>query len=295
MNPYQETALTYLGSGLGYPIPSAFPYEKHPPIGGWTGRQGATPTPADVLGWTETHPDSNILIRMAPDVIGIDVDHYDGKHGYDTLKAISRAHNHLPPTHVSSARDMPSGIYWFRLAPWMDTDGMRDPGEHVEVIRYGHRYACAPSSWHPGIRARYQWSEGHMPMRWELGLLPTEWYVHLNRGCDCFEQERAESKRQMTRIMNRPSGSSGVNAALHDLSMASNTLRQASPGMRNNMLSSIAGKFLMFDVVINEVLDAATVMTILYDAGVSAGLEPEETKRTIESALEWAVREGNKG
>ncbi|RLB68533.1 MAG: hypothetical protein DRH08_00670 [Deltaproteobacteria bacterium] len=294
MNPFQDRALQYLHSGLGFPIPSAYPYEKFPPLKGWTGRNGKEPDEAQVSFWIDRYPDSNILLRMAPDVIGIDVDHYDDKRGADTLRDIAQKHGRLPVTMVSTARTLPSGIYWFRLHPWMDSDAMRDPGEHIEVIRYGHRYAVAPPSWHPGARARYRWTQRGtvVPVKANLALLPTEWYVHLTRGCSCFDVERAERKMMMRRVMNRPSGEAGRKAAREDLTKASEALSHASPGSRNNMLSSIAGRFLLYDSVLNGVLDDVEIMFKLYHAGLAAGLEKHETDNTIRSARDWAIREG---
>ena len=292
MNPFQARALQYLDSGLGSPIPSAYPLEKSPPISGWTGRNGAIPDRHQVKLWMETHPDSNVLIRMAPDVVGIDVDDYDDKHGHDTLGDIAREHGPLPQTHVSSARSAPSGIYWFRLRAWMDTDQMRDPGEHIEVIRYGHRYAVAPPSWHQGARSYYRWNARYTPHKDDLPYLPVEWYVHLTRGCSCFDLERAERKRMMRRMSDRPTGEAGFLAAEKDFGEALVALKATTPGSRNNFLSTIAGRFLLYDVELNGVLSELRVMNTLYQAGIKAGLDEEEVRRTIQSARDWARREG---
>ncbi len=290
--PYRSQALQYLESGLGYPIPSAYPFEKSPPLTGWTGRRGAMPSKAQVHQWMETHPDSNILLRLAPNVIGIDVDDYDDKHGVATRGRIGELHGMLPPTSWSTARKYPSGIYWFRLRIWMDTDKMRDPGEHVEVIRHEHRYAVVPPSWNPSARARYRWSDNAMPHVTELPYLPTEWYVHLNRGCSCFEEERAERRRLSMRLSNRAPGLVGVNQARRDIALAANALANTSEGSRNNMLSSIAGRFILYDVVINNVLSLDEVTGLMMAAAKHAGLDARETERTIQSAIEWATREG---
>ena len=280
-------------SRLGYPIPSYFPFEKSPPLKGWTGRDGVIPDWEQVNIWVEDYPDSNILIRMAPDVIGIDVDHYDGKTGYETLVSIENIHGKLPWTAISSARPHPSGIYWFKLQSYMETDKMRDPGEYIEVIRYEHRYAVAPPSWHPTARARYQWHDrDQVPNAGDLANLPIEWYVHLTRACDCFKQERAQRKMMMTAMMHRANGEAGIEQARKDLEQATKVLEESAVGNRNNMLSSLAGRFLLYDCVINEVLSITEVMDSLMDAALSAGLEKREANRTIESALDWAAREG---
>ena len=294
MEPYGNQALQYLDGGMGYPIPSAYPYEKFPPITGWTGARGGIPTWQQVTVWTEQYPDSNVLLRMAPDVIGIDVDSYDGKQGAYTLAKIIGNHVPLPWTHVSSARPEPSGIYFFRLTPWMDTSKMRDPGEHVEVIRFEHRYAVIPPSWHSGVRARYEWRDGKVPQKGDLAWLPVEWYVHLIRECDCFEEERAQRRYAMRRFNNRRPGEAGEAQALADLMMACEALEHASEGSRNNMLSSIAGRVYLYDVVGNEVLSWAEATKMMGMGAIKAGLPEHEAKRTLESAWDWAEREGQK-
>jgi hypothetical protein len=292
MQPYQASALQYLESGLGYPIPSAYPMEKFPPVTGWTGRDGRVPNEAQVRKWMDTHPDSNVLIRLAPDVIGIDVDDYDEKHGWSTITDLQDAHGKMPVTYRSSAREFPSGIFWYRLRSWMETDKMRDPGEHVEVIRYGHRYICAPPSWHQGAHAYYEWNTVEPPQVGDLTFLPTEWYVHLTRGCDCFEMERADRRHMMRRLNNRPKGEVGAQAARDDLIQAAEALTLTAEGGRNQLLSSIAGRFILYDVVTNEVLSLDEVTFMLMTAAEEAGLDQREAKRTIQSAIDWAIREG---
>ena len=63
-------------------------------------------------------------------------------------------------------------------------------------------------------------------------------------------------------------------------------------GSRNKTLSSIAGRFLLYDVVMNNILDLEEVTLSLMGAAHVAGLDEREAKRTIESAIEWAMREG---
>lgn len=131
-----------------------------------------------------------------------------------------------------------------------------------------------------------------MPDRDDLGRLPLEWYVHLTRACDCFARERAERRAAMQRITNRSTGAAGKFEAERDLEKAVEALTMASEGGRNNLLSSIAGRFLLYDCVLNGVLTVNPTTDRLYTAAVEAGLEPREAERTIQSALDWAVREG---
>ena len=99
--PYQAQALNYLTSGLGSPIPSTMPYEKFPPVTGYTGRMGMVPGRDKVEQWMAEFPQSNILLRLSPHVVGIDVDHYDDKTGGDTIARASTPHGMLPATAYS--------------------------------------------------------------------------------------------------------------------------------------------------------------------------------------------------
>ena len=300
LQPYAHSALSYTNSDLGWPIPSIMPFEKFPPLPGWTGRRGDTPNIDQVSTWADTHPQSNILLRLAPHIIGIDVDAYDDKQGLSTLGQLQHIHGILEPTWKSSARGPgASGIRFYKLRHWMTEDKMRDPGEHIELIRFSHRYAVVAPSWHQGTAAPYRWYLNdeiidRMPTSDDFPYLSLEWYTHLNRGCACFEQERAEIQRSIRRLSNRPAGEAGAEAAREDLKQAADSLEHMAEGGRNNALSTMAGKFLLYDAIINQVLTAREVAQSLLDAGTMAGLTREETERTIQSALEWALREGDK-
>ena len=56
MRPYQEQALDYLTLGIGYPIPSTMPFEKFPPLTGWTVKQGHNPDGLQVEVWRNNYP-----------------------------------------------------------------------------------------------------------------------------------------------------------------------------------------------------------------------------------------------
>jgi len=291
MKPYQENALDYLTVGLGYPIPSADPFAKFPPIVGYTGRDGVIPGREQVERWMEALPQSNILLRLAKDVIGIDVDNYDDKHGASTIHKAEREHGRLPQTFHSSARGGMSGIYYYRLGGLMDERELKGdlgPDSHVEVIRFSHRYAVVPPSWHQGTAARYEWFPEAPLSKDALPVLPHEWYAHMVHACDCFRQQRDEQRAAMRRFKSRPSGTAGAHHAHLDLNKATERLATTSTGSRNNVLSGIAGRFLLHDVIINGVLSVDEVWTVLLEAGLDAGLDTNEITATLHSAWSWA-------
>ena len=292
MNPYQDQALQYLDSGLGYPIPSADPYAKFPPIVGYTGKEGAVPSRHMVELWMDSHPQSNILLRLAKDVIGIDVDSYDDKHGHSTIRRASSEHGALPLTRYSSARGAgPSGIAYYRLGYGMDERQLKGdfgPDSHVEVIRYSHRYAVVPPSWHQGTESRYEWYPD-MPDKLDLPYLTVSWYQHLTQGCSCFKAEREAHRLQLRRYKNRTPNAQGTMLAQLDFENNIETLSQLPKGSRNNYLSRVAGRTFLFDCYMNNVLDHEAVWGLLVLAGRDAGLEDSEIRATLHSARSWAL------
>lgn len=295
--PYATSANAYLNSGVGHPIPSAFPFEKMPPLKGWTGKKGGVPSPDQVDEWRAQYPMSNILLRVMPNVVGIDVDAYGKKQGKDTLHRVSKRHGALPLTYKSSARGRgPAGIYFFRLHSDMDESKLKgDFGPHsdIEVVRFSHRYAVVAPSWHQGAGAEYAWWIGDIPTGIpsfvDLPFLPQQWYGHMIQQCSCFEQQRAERRAQIQRYKNRTNSSADTELAEMDFERGINRLASLPEGGRNNELSKLAGRTLFFDVFVNGALDLEFVLDRLHLAADTCGLDETETERTIESAHQWAT------
>lgn len=113
---YTDHAFDYFRAGWS-PLPLPTRAKKWPPKG-WTGRDGAWPSGADVHAWTEQHPDGNIGIRLPVDVFGIDVDHYDNKPGGLTLHQLEQKYGPLPATWRTTSRDDGfSGIRLYTVPP----------------------------------------------------------------------------------------------------------------------------------------------------------------------------------
>lgn len=149
---------------------------KYPPPSGTTGRD-QDPNyvfPPDHRG--------NVGLVLADGVIGIDVDHYDGKHGVDTMRARVQEWAPLPDTYVSSSRDPQtgSGIWFFRVPAGSHLRGQ--VGDHVEIVQHTHRYAVVAPSVVEG-RA-YQWYGPDLapctePRVKDLPELPARWLENL--------------------------------------------------------------------------------------------------------------------
>lgn len=90
--------------------------------------------------------------RPPPSVVIIDVDHYDGKRGADTIDKAEEWLGNLPLTFKVTSRGLedPSGRYLFRKPADLDFSDSAlaqfgdDGHTHVEILRTGHRFSWAP-------------------------------------------------------------------------------------------------------------------------------------------------------
>ena len=107
-------------------------------------------------------------IVLPPDVVGIDVDGYDGKGGLDTLKSWADELGELPASYIVTARTDGSGIRLFRKP--VDWEAQEQSGSGVDFIDRHHRYLIAPGCWHhTGSFYRLLTPEGKCD---ESGILP---------------------------------------------------------------------------------------------------------------------------
>ncbi|MGN6413766.1 AAA family ATPase, partial [Flexivirga sp.] len=194
--PYADAAPTYWANGWRgiLPIPAS---SKKIRVTGWTGNDGAWPSYPDVQAWSDgPEGDGNIALRLPPNVLGIDVDHYDGKPGGAVLAQLEQQHGQLPATWRTTSRDDGvSGIRLYRIPESLRWPGILGPG--IETVRTGHRYAMTWPSVHPG-GATYRWitpagttAIGQVPTIDELPHLPDAWVHALTRGEQATDQHRA--------------------------------------------------------------------------------------------------------
>lgn len=204
--PYQVAAPDYAEAGWS-PIP--LPYkEKHPVPTGFTGANAPYPSVEQIARWLgkangklrggfKVRPEQakagnlsflpgNIALRMPPNVIGIDIDLYDGKAGAETLALAEERWGELPPTWMSTSRRDGSGIRFFLVPEGLKWD---DVGPGVETIKWYHRYAIVMPSLHDKTGKRYIWvtPDGQrvtdeFPAVDELPMLPAQWVAGLSGG-----------------------------------------------------------------------------------------------------------------
>lgn len=158
---------------------------------------------SDIDGWLqEKHwAKGNICLRMGEqfkvdgemfEVIGIDVDHYDEKHGADELASLETKYGKLPETWICTSRtDGTSGIRFYRVRPGYAFAGKASKA--IEIIQKRHRYAVVYPSWHPKTGNQYYWYEpgispdglhtaADLPSPYELPVLPDQWMDYLTTG-----------------------------------------------------------------------------------------------------------------
>jgi hypothetical protein len=181
---YGDVAPDYL-ERLGPVIPLP-PGKKHPPLKGFTGRNGRTPTRDEIEAWRSQFGNGNVAFPLPPGVAGIDVDDYGDKHGAATLAEAEKRWGRLPLTVRSQNRnDGASGIKLFRMPLGVELHGKVEfPELHfdgIDVIQHHHRYLVVWPSIHPSGRL-YVWFDerteiilGRAPRLNDLPELPTAW------------------------------------------------------------------------------------------------------------------------
>lgn len=217
VQPFAAYAGEYLDQGW-HPLPLPVKKKRFPPTG-FTGRAGSFADDKQLQKWLrdmtfEVKRDDgttydcaigNIAIRVGNkilgtdgklyEVIGIDVDDYGEKHGWDELKRLEEQLGTLPDTWTSSARDdRRSGIRFFLVPIGLAFKGKPDESvTAIEIVQRVHRYAVVWPSWNPNAKAEYRWyapgdvPDGanytrRVPHVNELAYLPDTWVEHLTAG-----------------------------------------------------------------------------------------------------------------
>lgn len=128
---------------------------KSPWIGGHHGYNHESASRETISAWPALVDDrirdgkAGILslgLVLPPNLVGIDVDGYDGKPGLATLKSWADEFGALPDTYMVTARMDGSGIRLYRKPDDWEAQEQRDSG--IEFIDHNHRYLLAPGSWH---------------------------------------------------------------------------------------------------------------------------------------------------
>jgi putative DNA primase/helicase len=222
VRPYEFAARHYLQAGWS-PLPLP-PGEKTWPPVGYTGGKGRAAEPQMVDYWIKKKGDGNVALRMPPELIGIDVDNYDGKEGAATLAACEAEWGPLPNTWRTTSRvDGVSGIRLFRIPTGLQWPGKLPHGGGVELCRWDHRYVIVAPSIHDKTGEQYHWfapdgtrttglaaedGDWEFPALDELAELPQAWVDGLTSGKKWEErpEEDLDAEEVNQWILDRPDG-----------------------------------------------------------------------------------------
>lgn len=194
--PYAQAAPAYWSAGWRGLLPLPARAKKHPPTG-FTGT-GADPSWPDVQTWVDGDEGAgNIALRLPADIIGIDVDAYDGKPARLVLADLQEQLGPLPGTWRSTSRDDGvSGIRLYRVPPGLRWPGGLGPG--IDLLRRGHRYAVVWPSVHPEGRT-YRWIDpagvvlaATVPPVEKIPDLPDAWVARFTGGELATDHPRAD-------------------------------------------------------------------------------------------------------
>lgn len=187
----------YYSNGWSAPLPLSSG-TKTPPPKGTTGQVGNLPIEKIQQLWsTKTSNNANVALRMQTptdeefaelgiepfDIIGIDVDHYNGKQGHTNIEKLEAELGNLGrnmfPRSSRRGPDNPGGHSFFKVP--RGKKWHRSACADVDVLQLTHRYAVVYPSVVDGLQ--YKWYVGTkevgIPSVFDLPPLPEKWVNHL--------------------------------------------------------------------------------------------------------------------
>jgi Bifunctional DNA primase/polymerase, N-terminal len=199
----------------GWPVvPTSRRGTKRPLVAGLTGHDGIDADTAQLAELIARYPWANLGLRLPFDVLGLDVDAYDGRAGAATLRRLCGQLGPLSTTWRSTSRapeDPVSGIYLFHAPREPDWKWVGDlgTGSGIEIIQRHHRFVSAWPSVHNTTKRSYCWWRGDrradIPRPTDLPLLPVSWARYL-LSRHRYKDERQAAPRELAEWYGRVSG-----------------------------------------------------------------------------------------
>lgn len=301
---YADAHGVYRAAGWIGPLPLG-EGTKYPPPDGFTGWHGIYPSGADSQTWVDEYPEyattCQLALRMADDVVGIDVDHYGDKRGADTLAEAERRWGVLPAAPSSSARgNGPSGIRFFRVPPGTELRTKIGFPElelgGIEIIQRHHRYAVVWPSIHPETGAGYRWystaTPSSPPRVVMLNQLPAAWIEAL--ASDGTPGEAAANPKAVAEFAEANSGGGDLHAIRGVLAVFQKGI--AGGGSRHDaMITAVCmaareardGRYSAADV--RAALRNAFTQALGEARGTQRLAGPTEARREFDSMWAWGV------
>lgn len=312
--PYGDAALLYFSRGWTdvFPVGSdKTPLAKSPVPVGVTGYD------APPVGWerikrgTQTRAAlRNIGLRMPRQVIGIDVDDYEGHDGAATLARAEAVLGPLPSTYRNSARgNGNSGHRYFRtglgrvVKPGAERLLSDAYGSGIEILHHGHRYAVVWPSRNPDKgMAMYRWYDlaagaldGPPPRVIDLPVLDGAWGEFLTAPLDSPEAKRGAGGNLRAARGEKPAAELDEDDAFEEAGM---TIRRSVAEVRTaEQLDKVLA---MKDGEVNKILGGAGIW---FARMANAGLFTlDEAGRILTAAVKrngvhsdgWNIAHGRK-
>lgn len=188
--PYASAAWQYRMAGYAGVIPiGRGPAQKAPPPTGFTGWAGIDPSGADVQTWCDgSQGGRNIAWHLPYGWVAVDVDAYH--RGAESLaKLVDKIGAPLPPTWTSTARGAGSVSrhYFFRAAVPEGRTWRDHPGDGIDMLHVGHRYAMIWPSVNPETGTEVTWYDPDgevyegVPDPAGFTVLPDDWTAELSQ------------------------------------------------------------------------------------------------------------------
>ncbi|WNM69955.1 DNA primase/polymerase [Rhodococcus phage GuyFagieri] len=315
---YGSAAPLYIQRGWSTPLPLPAG-RKYPPPEGSTGNFPDV-DPNNIESWIVELDDQNLGLRMPRvkiggemfEVVGIDIDQYDDKHGWDAIQPVFSRLGALPPTYRSTSRGPidPSGIRYY-LVP----AGQKWVGkvcDDVEVIQRSHRYSVAwPSVVKAGKGTRqYEWYDDEdeeldgPPRVKDIPVLPLAWQEFLSKG-EAVERRRHEGSPELETIKGAREWMMANIPGYEDLPSSEmakaslmDDLRDEAYGGAHDMLVSRSHRVIMLAIEGHHGLQSAleAIQTAFYDEvlgahdGESARRGADEARREVNRAIVQEVQ-----
>ncbi|MGW5231792.1 phage/plasmid primase, P4 family [Streptomyces nodosus] len=182
--PYRDGVAAYADAGWNGIIP--IKRSEKTPYPGLTGEKGEQRTPEEAVQVAFNCRAANLALRLDRDMVGIDVDDYDGRNGAATLAGLEAKWGKLPATVYSTSRGAgTSGIRLFRRRSEGKFLTKFEPG--IEIVQWHHRFVMCWPSVHPASRETYAWYEADgspldgVPVKDDIPFLPERWEKGLAR------------------------------------------------------------------------------------------------------------------
>lgn len=190
-----EAAEVYRDSGLGVPFPLPSGKKGKPPAN-VTGKRVSPEASAQVAekAWTAAEDDANIALRLAPNILALDVDAHGGKPGAETMAALEEKLGSLPATWSCTRHgaDAESRHYYFTVPKdlsWKSEARVEVDGKTIGAVDVRHMRLSYTVVWPSQFNGdTYEWYKpnGELserpPRSDELAVFPGKWIDYLSTG-----------------------------------------------------------------------------------------------------------------